>query len=189
MHPFATLVLIFGLAPYAHSAQVVGDLLDGSQGPAGCEVSDYPPLFWSTERGSPKSESGRPEFNVYQLYACPSIRDVKRLVLWRVRPQSNRWQLVGVSELPPNSVRKARALAPKKGKPYLNLAAGHCSVSEDSAVVSEDAAELVNAIVPGQTEALDEVAPRRVVFAWKVNAANMSMEQVPEKSLFRCYGG
>lgn len=137
--------------------------------------------FWSTHVGAPKNEQGKPEFNIYYLFACPNAKSIKRLVLVRMRPSGGPTEdLVGKMELPESAIRKAKQLVTRQGR--LNVVSGRC-------VLFGESNEEVNALVPGTTEGGGEVKPKHVVFAWKVDPAKNVFDEVPSKALRFCVGG
>ncbi len=162
-----------------------GNMLDAShtKGPAGCESTPYPALFWSTSNRTPLDENGHPEFNEYRLFACPNTHDLKRLVLWRIRPHGGGLQLVGQAELPPDAVRKARRFVAKsKDKASLAITIASCFRSNG------DIAE-VDALAVGGFEAGEPVDRTRIIYSWAINASKMTVEQIPVTSLTACSGG
>jgi hypothetical protein len=141
-------------------------------------------MFWGTDLGAPKDKLGKPEFNSYDLYACIKNQQIDRLILVRSRPTGGpQMEIVGRIELPKSVIMKARTLAFPKGKPsYLNMVTGRCSLLGDPN-------EIVNALVPGTTEAEGEVMPKNVVFAWKVDSTHKTLLEVPNRALRVCFGG
>ena len=181
-----SIIMFVAIASHAHAAPILGDLLDNQliQGPEGCKNSNDPDLF-STHRGAPKEGSGQPEFNIYRLFACPNTRTLKRLVLWRIRHIPGAEQLVGEVALPRAALKKVRVITSKSGDPpYLDIGSGYCIIGTESNY------EMVNALVPSTYEADEEVPRARVIFAWRVNGSNMTLEPLPvNHARIRCYAG